>query len=121
MQRYFQANKESIRIKKRSYRTTLVARYHEYINNAKKRKLEFALTKEDCEKCFHVNCFYCNEIIDGLGIDRINSDIGYVVSNIVPCCSTCNFMKHAMSQSVFINHIKKILHNYENNDGQSNI
>lgn len=50
------------------------------------------------------NCFYCNKknnkkII--FGLDRINSNIGYINSNVVTCCKKCNYAKNKLSISKF--------------------
>lgn len=42
------------------------------------------------------------------GLDRIDSSKGHSLDNIVSCCSTCNTMKMAMGQSIFLKHIEKI-------------
>jgi hypothetical protein len=47
------------------------------------------------------------------GIDRVDSSMGYVAGNVVPCCSTCNRMKLDHSYDDFIAHIKKIVAHYE--------
>lgn len=35
------------------------------------------------------------------GIDRVDSNIGYVSDNCVPCCKDCNFAKQQMSREQF--------------------
>jgi hypothetical protein len=47
------------------------------------------------------------------GIDRVDNNIGYVVSNIVPCCSMCNYMKKDTALPVWLNHIRKVLKYYD--------
>lgn len=42
------------------------------------------------------------------GIDRVDNSVGYVLSNCVPCCSTCNRMKGTMSSEEFKEKIKLI-------------
>ena len=42
------------------------------------------------------------------GIDRVDSKIGYVEGNIVPCCEKCNFMKSNLEVDVFLEHVHKI-------------
>ena len=44
----------------------------------------------------------------GVGIDRIDSSIGYVVENCVPCCTLCNRMKSNLSGREFIAHVDRI-------------
>jgi len=79
------------------------------------------------------NCYYCNtepiskicdrkknkdktlisdDFILVNGIDRINSNIGYIEGNIVPCCKHCNTAKNTMSDSEFREWIKKIYAHY---------
>ena len=43
------------------------------------------------------------------GIDRRDQTLGYIVSNCVPCCEMCNFMKKSLSEGVFIKRIDHIL------------
>jgi hypothetical protein len=56
-------------------------------------------------------CNYCGDKSHSLGIDRIDSTKDYTASNIVPCCSTCNYMKREYSVDKFIN----MTHNIRNN------
>jgi len=107
--RKYQENKESIRERLKTYYWTLTSQYHEYKKRAKKKNIDFLLSKKDCEKYYNTNCYYCDGKIKGLGIDRIDNKIGYVKDNILPCCSKCNFMKHIMSKDEFIQHIKQII------------
>jgi hypothetical protein len=101
--------------------------YNQYKSHSKLDKREFSLSLDDSIKIFSSNCHYCNsepsrkfnvyktsekyitknhiradlaEILVN-GIDRINSNIGYINSNVVPCCSNCNYAKHKMSYDDF--------------------
>lgn len=47
------------------------------------------------------------------GIDRISSSIGYEPGNVRPCCWVCNRMKHVLSESEFVSHIRRILAHLE--------
>ena len=50
------------------------------------------------------------------GIDRIDSNLGYLENNVVPCCKFCNFMKLNLTTEDFLNRIAKIyLKNYGEN------
>jgi hypothetical protein len=42
------------------------------------------------------------------GIDRVDNEKGYIKNNLVPCCSTCNYMKRMMGIDEFIKHCNKI-------------
>ena len=53
-------------------------------------------------------CHYCDDPIETVGIDRVDSSIGYIPGNMVPCCSMCNFMKLTSSSDDFITKCKQI-------------
>jgi hypothetical protein len=36
------------------------------------------------------------------GLDRKNSQKGYTIRNVVPCCGVCNHAKHTMNYKDFI-------------------
>lgn len=42
------------------------------------------------------------------GLDRTNPDIGYIKSNVVSCCRTCNKMKARFGYDEFIKHITRM-------------
>lgn len=65
-----------------------------------------------------MRCFYCNDppslITEGSnrrnkeharyvrnGLDRIDNNTGYLLSNLVTCCKNCNYAKKDLSQDVF--------------------
>jgi hypothetical protein len=43
------------------------------------------------------------------GIDRIDSSIGYILSNCRPCCRTCNVAKSDLSETEFWNWLTRII------------
>lgn len=51
------------------------------------------------------NCYIYN------GLDRLDSNIGYVSTNVVPCCKFCNWGKMTQSREEFIEQIKIIYNN----------
>ena len=42
------------------------------------------------------DCFYCGKPGPN-GIDRVDNNKGYELSNCVPCCKHCNYVKGALS------------------------
>ena len=78
-------------------------KYARYEYNAIKRGLVFELTIDEFNSFWNTNCSYCNEPIQGIGIDRKDNNIGYTKENCIPCCTICNFMKHTLSHKDFIN------------------
>lgn len=77
---------------------------------AKDRDYSFELSDEETRMLITSNCYYCNKE-QSMGIDRVNSSIGYIKGNVVPCCGTCNIMKNAFSQETFLTQIHKIYNN----------
>lgn len=65
-----------------------------YEYSSKKRNLKMSLDKSHMKELFLSNCHYCGRKPSPLnGIDRIDSDKGYEVDNVRPCCSICNYAK----------------------------
>lgn len=90
--------------------------YRQYIYNANKRKILFDIDYDTFKKLIESNCNYCgiepqNHVIyttnknysyDYNGIDRIDSNKGYLMDNIVSCCKFCNRAKKDEQLQVFI-------------------
>ena len=96
--------------------------YGSYQRVAKKRGYSFDLSREEFRLLTSNNCFYCNAPPSNKmqratrngsftysGIDRIDSNEGYKLDNVVSCCAVCNGMKMSMTQNEFISHIKRML------------
>lgn len=95
--------------------------YNQYKNAAKKRNIEFLLTKEELIQVSSKNCYYCgippSQIMNKKyeigsyiynGIDRVNNSIGYTKDNCVPCCKQCNRSKSDLSLEEFYTWIKRV-------------
>ena len=74
---------------------TLNDKYKSYITRAKSKKMIFDLSLEAFLLIASGDCRYCGK--NGGTLDRIDSSIGYTLSNCVPCCRTCNTMKWTLS------------------------
>lgn len=96
--------------------------YSDYKNRANKKELEFDMSLSKFEELIQKGCHYCGteksnskttsrNTFKYNGLDRIDSSKGYTLDNVVPCCSICNIAKSSLSQSDFIEHIKRI-YNY---------
>jgi hypothetical protein len=98
--------------------------FDSYKRKAKNRDINFELDKDFFIEIINKNCFYCGSKPTNLqknpkgngdyiynGIDRINSLLGYIKENVVPCCGRCNIAKKNFSQSDFLLWIEKI-YNY---------
>lgn len=105
---YYEENKQKIVAYKRKYVKSPNGKLHSYKTSAKKRMLEFNLTKEEFYSFLSLKCHYCG-VSSANGIDRVDSLAGYKIENCVPCCSTCNYMKRDMGYKEFLDHIKRII------------
>lgn len=92
--------------------------YSYYTYSSKKRNKEFQLTKEQFQEIIENDCYLCgnpNSDINNNGIDRLDNEIGYILGNCRPCCSSCNYMKRDYRMIDFLSHVNKIYdHCYEN-------
>jgi hypothetical protein len=43
------------------------------------------------------------------GLDRVDPSVGYVETNVVPCCYSCNFAKNTLSVSDFYAWVNRIV------------
>ena len=89
-------------------------RFTDYRLNAKYRNIEFNLSFEEFESFWNKPCYYCGKNIEGIGLDRIDSNDGYNTSNIVPCCSRCNKSKLKLKREEFIDMCIKVSNNFRN-------
>lgn len=108
-------NKDKVKIYQKKYENgngkSLYALYNRYKRAAKYREISFHLSREEAYRLFESNCIYCGEI--GKGIDRINSNLGYELTNCAPCCGICNKMKLVSTKEQFLEQCTKIV-NYNN-------
>lgn len=92
----------------------------QYKRHAKNRNIDFNLSFEQFKNIISQNCEYCgsppsnNKITKNCsgflysGIDRVNSNIGYNVSNCVPSCKTCNLAKRDLTKEDFLSWISRV-------------
>ncbi len=96
---------------------------HSYKARAKKGNYEYSLTRNEFINLINLPCYYCgnvpkklertdwaarNDFLIANGIDRINSDCGYTIKNVVPCCGDCNYAKSNLKQAEFFQLIGRI-------------
>jgi hypothetical protein len=93
-----------------------------YRHKARSKQREFSLTFEEFLNITKQNCYLCgaapnsiryNKRYNGAyvynGVDRVDSDSGYHIWNVQPCCGECNFMKRNLSLDRFILKLATIL------------
>lgn len=97
---------------------------HNYKLGAKRRNLEWNLSKTECIELLQSNCQYCGiepkQVFKRKGctssyvyngIDRLDSCKGYTSDNCVPCCKDCNRAKWQMTIEEFKDWLKRICSN----------
>lgn len=111
-----------------SGRAALNVVFDDYQRNAIKRDFKFELNMEEFRYITQLSCHYCGcepsnrrqtKRMSGEyrhnGIDRLDSKVGYIKDNCVPCCTKCNRMKWANSEEDFLNQVKNIYnHRFKN-------
>lgn len=108
---YAKQNWDSVKETKRKYRQTPKGKLNMYQKSAKVRGYEFNLSSKEFEEIIKTNCHYCGKQ-NANGVDRKSSANGYLLGNVVACCSTCNYMKGSLSYEDFKEHLKKIITNF---------
>jgi hypothetical protein len=71
--------------------------YKRYKHNAKKKRKLFNISEVEYINITKHNCYLCgkkNTNVHKNGIDRIDSNIGYIFDNCRSCCSICNYIKN---------------------------
>lgn len=95
--------------------------YRYYKQGAKRRKLDFFLTKDEFERLILSSCHYCGSppsmefkqwayraLYKYNGIDRIDSSVGYNLKNSVSCCKKCNVSKSILSYENFLKKLETL-------------
>jgi hypothetical protein len=100
--------------KKQEDKTICVAEFWRSVQkNAYSRSLLFTLSESDFEKLVIQPCYYCGFVSKTRlnGIDRMNNNKGYILSNCISCCKMCNIIKNIQHPNEFLDKIN-IINNY---------
>lgn len=104
---------------------------YNYKYNAKKKGIPFELTDEEMITFFESDCYYCGrephmvtqkKRLNGgyifTGIDRLDNgkEKGYIISNTVPCCTKCNYIKNKLNHKEFLSWIQEVHGNLKKNN-----
>lgn len=121
MRNWRKNNPEKVDILNMSRNIDPKSRFAYYKSSAQKRNIDFNLSQTECEQLFFAECAYCGvvpTITHMNGIDRVDPNEAYNKSNVVPACSTCNYMKYTFSASLFFVDVENILINLGFIDGK---
>ena len=94
--------KSKLSCKLRNPRDKEKSKLYDYKKSAKKRNLIFELSDEEFFNIVKSPCHYCEYNDSVIGVDRKNSNKGYVKTNVLPCCEQCNLMKNDSSYDNFL-------------------
>jgi len=79
------------------YKRTLKGQFSYLKARAKRRGIQVKLTLEEFLKIREqLRCTYCHEELPqqiGHCLDRKDSELGYIASNVTVCCTSCNKVK----------------------------
>lgn len=102
--KHYENNKEHIIKRTAEYHKTYKGRYTLFTSQAKYRGIDCELDLNTYNELINEPCYYCGTE-EHNGIDRLNSNLGYIKENVVPCCSTCNYGKNTLSPEEFLEHV----------------
>lgn len=110
-QKWRELNPEKVHAQNEKNKNNIKYSFENYKRCAFDKQLPFEFEYIEYEEIVHCKCHYCGNLHDkGFnGIVRIDSKIGYIKTNCVSCCETCNMMKGCLSMDVFIQIIEHIL------------
>lgn len=85
-------------------------RFSEYKYTAKRMQRRFELKHDEFDILVRRPCFYCGFQcrFNGIGVDRVDNDEGYIASNVNPCCWLCNRMKGKQTLRAFCQQCQRI-------------
>lgn len=91
---YRKNNREKIRKRGRTPNN----RFHTAKAKAKHRNKEWSLSIEQYSNLIQQPCYYCDGFFGAeskysFGLDRLDNAKGYIVDNVVSCCTVCNRTK----------------------------
>jgi hypothetical protein len=74
-----------------------------------KPTMTHALTEVEFNHLIQQPCFFCLSTSRFRGIDRLDNDRGYTITNVVPACSACNYLKNDLSLDIFFRKCRLML------------
>lgn len=87
-------------------------KYKVYKARCEKVGKEFNLHVNEFNWQIKKNCYICNKQNSG-GLDRVDNNLGYIETNIYPCCFDCNRMKSNKSPTQFLEYLSRLNPNHQ--------
>ena len=100
--KYREEHRTELRERRKKHHSTLNSRFYHAKITAKRRQKTWELTLEQYSNLVAEPCFYCSNRLGppsilGIGLDRLDNNMGYLPGNIVSCCGICNSIKGKFS------------------------
>ncbi len=92
--------------------------YSQYKQDALKRGYEFSLTREEFTGIVTRPCYMC-DYTGVTGIDRKDNNLGYIISNCMSCCYSCNMSKADIEYSRVIQTAHMVASNWKDTSSLS--
>ncbi len=94
---YWQSERGREASRRSFYKTSRLApqRFKRSQTRAQRKGRTWTLTFDEYSSLLQQPCFYCEGPLPetGVGLDRVDTLLGYDPGNVVPCCRTCNAVK----------------------------
>lgn len=99
---WYESNKDKILQERKEWRKQMLGtfeyRFKRVIQTARQRGIIFSLTLDQFieaadKQCYYCGGAFCDPVLEGSGLDRIDSNKGYELGNIVSCGFRCNQIK----------------------------
>jgi len=89
-------------------------RFYQSQRVAKRRKIIWQLSLEEYSDLCNKPCHYCSNklgkiVTTGIGLDRINNNLGYIKGNILSCCEMCNRIRSEFLSVKEMEEVSKLL------------
>ena len=92
--------------------------FSNYEYRANKKGIDFTLSQNEFDNIVNNDCCFCGKKTNNNhynGIDRIDSNKGYVIDNCKPCCKNCNFLKRKYECFSFVFRCVLVAQNHADN------
>lgn len=104
----------------RRFNRSQEGRYSHLKKQARRRGIEMQISFDQYTEIIkHNKCYYCDTTLTGTtgttghSLNRIDSDKGYLVSNVRPCCKFCNTIMSNFTKDELKTRVYKIIKRME--------
>lgn len=83
-------------------------RFHCYRRGARRRGYAWEITLVEFKTFWKQPCWYCDQPIQTIGLDRVDNNQGYTLGNVVACCEACNKAKRIYTRDDFLTLCRRV-------------